>query len=97
MIYLTLCVLENSSTCTFANSEHSHEGSLTDQKEKHRPSGNRSFKTDEFESIRLQEFNCSHHMRSCLVKKVVKMIQNKNDPFNPMCTGKLFNVHFCKQ
>ena len=38
---LTLCVLEISSTCTFANSEHSHEGSLTDQKEKHRPNDNR--------------------------------------------------------
>ena len=48
-------VLENSSTCTFANSEHSHEGSLTDQKDKHRPKDNRGFETDEFESICLQD------------------------------------------
>ena len=40
MSNLTLCVLENSSTFTFANSEHSHEGSLTDQKEQHRPNEN---------------------------------------------------------
>ena len=52
---LTLCVLENSSTYTFANSEHSHEGSLIDQKDKHRPNVNRAFETDEFESIRLQD------------------------------------------
>ena len=97
MIYLTLCVLENSSTCSFANSEHSHEESLTDQKEKHRPSGNRGFETDEFESIPFMTINCRHHMRSCLVMKVVKMIQNKNDLFNPLCTGKLFNMFFCKQ
>ena len=55
MIHLTLCVLENSSTCTFANSEHLHGGSLTDQKDKHRPNDKRGFETDEFESIRLQD------------------------------------------
>ena len=55
MIHLTLCVLENSSTYTFANSEHSHEGSLIDQKDKHRPNYNRGFETDEFESICLQD------------------------------------------
>ena len=55
MIHLTLYILGNSSTCTFANSEHSHEGSLTDQKDKHKANENRGFETDEFESIRLQD------------------------------------------
>ena len=43
MSNLTLCGLENSSSCTFANSEHLHEGSLTNQKEKHRPNDNRGY------------------------------------------------------
>ena len=51
MIY----TLENSSTSIFANSEHLHEGSLTDQNDKHKDNDNRGFDTDEFESIRLQD------------------------------------------
>ena len=55
MIYLTLCVLENSSTCSFANSKHSHWGSLTDQKDNHKANDNRGFELDKFESIYLQD------------------------------------------
>ena len=55
MIYLTLCVLENSSTCIFANSEHSHGGSLTGQKDNHKAIDNRGFELDKFESIHLQD------------------------------------------
>ena len=54
MIHLTLYLLGNSSTCTFANSEHSYEGSLTDQKDKHKANDNRGFESEGFESIRLQ-------------------------------------------
>ena len=51
MIHLTLYILG----CTFANSEHSHEGPLTDQNDKHKANDNRGFKIHDFESILLQE------------------------------------------